>query len=78
MGTSVLRATKHDASGHAMCFCCLWERLLRAELCSSREEVAEELVDVFNYLCAIANRLDIDLENAFRQKNKVNQGRQWT
>ena len=41
-------------------------------------EVAEELVDVFNYLCAIANRLDIDLESAFRQKNKVNQDRQWT
>ena len=41
-------------------------------------EVAEELVDVFNYLCAIANRLEIDLESAFRQKNKVNQGRQWT
>ena len=26
-----------------------------------RAEVAEELVDVFNYLCAIANRLGIDL-----------------
>ena len=33
------------------------------------EQVAEEIVDVFNYLLAIANRLDIDLEQAFRDKN---------
>ncbi|HEY9840757.1 MAG TPA: hypothetical protein V6D23_09905, partial [Candidatus Obscuribacterales bacterium] len=30
-----------------------------------REQVGEELVDVMNYLLAIANRLDIDLESAF-------------
>ena len=42
-----------------------------------RAEVAEELVDVFNYLCAIANRLGIDLEEAFREKNKKNQARTW-
>lgn len=40
-------------------------------------EVAEELVDVFNYLLALANRLDIDLEAAFRQKNGHNQTRTW-
>ncbi|MGF1510824.1 MAG: MazG nucleotide pyrophosphohydrolase domain-containing protein [Myxococcota bacterium] len=45
---------------------------------SAKTEVAEELVDVFNYLLAIANRLDIDLEAAFREKNEVNQGRRWT
>lgn len=42
-----------------------------------KAHVAEELVDVFNYLCAIANRLDIDLEQAFREKNARNQTRSW-
>jgi NTP pyrophosphatase (non-canonical NTP hydrolase) len=39
--------------------------------------VAEELVDVFNYLLALANRLDIDMEAAFRNKNARNQQRRW-
>lgn len=39
--------------------------------------VAEELVDVFNYLLAIANRLDIDVEAAFRRKNEANLARTW-
>lgn len=43
----------------------------------ARAHVAEELVDVFNYLVAIANRLDIDLEAAFRDKNEKNQARSW-
>ncbi len=42
-----------------------------------RAEVADELVDVLNYLLAIANRLDIDVEEAFRKKNAVNQARTW-
>jgi len=42
-----------------------------------RAEVADELVDVLNYLIAIANRLDIDLEEAFRRKNAANQARTW-
>lgn len=40
--------------------------------------VAEEIVDVMNYLIAIANRLDIDLEAAFRDKNARNQTRTWS
>ncbi len=43
----------------------------------SKSHVAEEIVDVFNYLAAIANRLDIDLEAAFRAKNARNQERTW-
>ena len=39
--------------------------------------VAEELVDVFNYLLALANRLDVDMEAAFRDKNAKNQTRTW-
>lgn len=42
-----------------------------------KADVADELVDVFNYLLAIANRLDIDVEDAFRKKNAENQGRTW-
>ncbi len=39
--------------------------------------VAEELVDVLNYTLAIANRLDLDLETAFRAKNQRNEKRHW-
>ena len=45
---------------------------------ASRQEIADELVDVFNYLLAVANRLNIDLEEAFRRKNLINQGRSWS
>ena len=41
------------------------------------QSVAEELVDVFNYVLAIANRLDIDMEQAFREKNSKNMQRTW-
>ena len=44
----------------------------------SKAHVSEEIVDVFNYLLAIANRLDIDVEAAFRDKNARNQKRSWS
>lgn len=37
--------------------------------------VDEELADILTYLCSIANRLNIDLETAFRNKEKINQDR---
>ena len=43
----------------------------------TKAEVAEEIVDVLNYLLAIANRLEIDVEAAFRKKNQRNQERRW-
>lgn len=43
-----------------------------------KQEVAFEIVDVLNYLLAIANRLDIDVEQAFRDKNAKNQKRTWS
>lgn len=43
----------------------------------ARVHLAEELVDVFNYLVAIANRTGVDLEQAFREKNARNQQRSW-
>lgn len=39
--------------------------------------VSEELADIFVYVCAIANRYDIDLETAFRDKEAINHGRSW-
>lgn len=44
---------------------------------TAREHVGEELVDVLNYLLAIANRTGVDLEQAFREKNARNQQRTW-
>jgi len=44
----------------------------------AKAHVGEEIVDVMNYLFAIANRLDIDLEASFREKNARNQTRSWS
>lgn len=45
---------------------------------AARAHVGEEIVDVLNYLLALANRLDIDVEEAFRDKNAKNQERSWS
>ena len=39
--------------------------------------VAEELADVFIYICSLANMHDIDLEQAFREKEEKNKNRTW-
>jgi len=39
--------------------------------------VSEELADIMIYICAIANRFNINLEDAFRQKEEVNKKRKW-
>lgn len=39
--------------------------------------VDEELADVLIYLCAIANRLGISLDEALRRKEAVNEARSW-
>ncbi|MEE4195923.1 MAG: MazG nucleotide pyrophosphohydrolase domain-containing protein [Anaerolineae bacterium] len=39
--------------------------------------IDEELVDMFIFLCSIANRYEIDLEEAFRQKEAINENRVW-
>lgn len=38
----------------------------------------EELADVLIYLCSIANRLGIDLDEALRKKEARNEQRRWT
>jgi phosphoribosylanthranilate isomerase len=42
-----------------------------------RAAVGAEIVDVLNYLLAIAHRLELDLEAAFRSKNARNLHRTW-
>lgn len=44
---------------------------------AAKAHVGEEIVDVMNYLLAVANRLDINVEDAFRTKNAHNQTRTW-
>jgi NTP pyrophosphatase (non-canonical NTP hydrolase) len=39
--------------------------------------VEEELADVLIYICAIANRFEIDLEKALRDKEEINKKRVW-
>ncbi|MCA8096756.1 MazG nucleotide pyrophosphohydrolase domain-containing protein [Burkholderia contaminans] len=39
--------------------------------------VKEELADIFIYICAIANRFNIDLESAFLEKEAFNKTRVW-
>ena len=39
--------------------------------------IEEEMADILIYLCAIANRFDIDLEKAFRDKEEENKTRTW-
>ncbi len=44
---------------------------------STFTSIDEELADIFIFLCAIANRHDIDLERAFREKEEKNKKRVW-
>lgn len=39
--------------------------------------VSEELADVLIFLCSIANKFEIDLEKAFREKEEINKTRSW-
>lgn len=50
---------------------------LRVDENSQSHSIAEELADVMIYLCAIANKYDIDLEQAFREKEEKNKTRVW-
>jgi NTP pyrophosphatase (non-canonical NTP hydrolase) len=39
--------------------------------------VEEELADIIIYLSSIANRYNINLETAFRNKEEINKKREW-
>jgi len=40
--------------------------------------IGEELADILVYLCSIANRYGVDIEQAFRAKEEINKTRRWT
>ncbi|MFC2078886.1 MazG nucleotide pyrophosphohydrolase domain-containing protein [Candidatus Bipolaricaulota bacterium] len=50
---------------------------LKVDAASQFGTISEELADIFIYVCAIANRYDIDLETAFREKEAINHERSW-
>lgn len=53
------------------------QQKLRLDPNSKVGSVDEELADILIYLCAIANRLNIDLEQALRDKEEINKTRTW-
>lgn len=50
---------------------------LKIDTNSQFGEISHELADILIYLCAIANRFDIDLEKSFREKEILNHQHQW-
>ncbi|PRW63106.1 MazG nucleotide pyrophosphohydrolase domain-containing protein [Actinopolyspora mortivallis] len=51
---------------------------LPIEAGSTTSDVGDELADLLIYLCAVANRLNIDLDHALRTKERVNETRTWS
>ena len=50
---------------------------LKTEVNAQVGSVKEEIADILIYLCAIANRFEIDIEQAFREKEIINKKRKW-
>jgi NTP pyrophosphatase (non-canonical NTP hydrolase) len=41
------------------------------------DELGHEIADIFSYLIDLANCFEIDMEKAFREKEKLNTARNW-
>jgi len=50
---------------------------LKTDVNANIGSIDEELADIMIYVCSIANRFDIDLEQAFRKKEEHNKKRIW-
>jgi NTP pyrophosphatase (non-canonical NTP hydrolase) len=50
---------------------------MQIDLNSKFGSINEELADIIIFLCSIANDYGIDLEQAIRDKEKINDKRQW-
>lgn len=50
---------------------------LKTDVNTSIGSIDEEIADMMIYLCSIANRFDIDIEQAFRKKEEQNKKRTW-
>ena len=51
---------------------------MAVDINSNTHHVGEEMADILIYLCSLANRMNIDLEKAFREKEEINKKRVWT
>jgi len=50
---------------------------LKTDVNATVSSIDEELADIMIYVFSIANRFDIDLEQAFREKEEHNKKRTW-
>lgn len=50
---------------------------LKTDINSKIGTINEEIADMLIYLCSIANRYEIDIEKAFREKEEINKKRKW-
>jgi len=50
---------------------------LKTDINAEVGPVKDEIADMIIYLCAIANRFEIDIEQAFRDKEEINKKRIW-
>ena len=50
---------------------------LKTDVNANIGSIDEELADIMIYVCSIANRFNLDLEEAFREKEKHNKQRTW-
>lgn len=50
---------------------------LKTDINSRIGSINEEIADMLIYLCSIANRFEIDIEKAFREKEEINKERKW-
>ncbi len=53
------------------------QKVAKTDENSERFEVANEMADILIVLSTIANRLEIDLEEAFWEKERENKRRKW-
>lgn len=50
---------------------------LKTDINSEIGTINEEIADMLIYICSIANRFEIDIEQAFRKKEEINKNRIW-
>ena len=51
--------------------------LKRDTIQDAKREISLEMFDVIWNICDLANKLNIDLEKAFKEKMKINKKREW-
>ncbi len=51
--------------------------LKRDTIQDAKREISLEMFDVIWNVCDLANKLNIDLEKAFKEKMKINKKREW-